>query len=213
MVFYNATKLALTCVVDGWRREVRVNLKKFKIICSLLPVSLNWFQVQRVGENRIRISQICPGLVESEIMYANNPEKSDYSKNVLLTVNKVKSQREVISNNVYFYRFSILHPTWSQVTLLMLLWLNLLHPKNVFWETLLLPKFTKLGEQFFNILESRKENFFLREFFLLLLKILVRPWFELIDFIQWLLIDSISQLSFTFHNFTYFACLLKPAET
>ncbi len=38
--------------------------------------------MQRLGGNKIRISQVSPGLVESEIMYANDPEKSDYSKKV-----------------------------------------------------------------------------------------------------------------------------------
>ena len=32
MVFYNASKLALTCVVEGWRREVQINLNFFVFI-------------------------------------------------------------------------------------------------------------------------------------------------------------------------------------
>jgi hypothetical protein len=35
MVFYNASKLALTCVVEGWRREVQFFFEFYFILSSL----------------------------------------------------------------------------------------------------------------------------------------------------------------------------------
>ena len=51
IVFYNASKLALTCVVEGWRREV-----------------------QELGDNQIRVGQISPGLVATEIFSTVKPD-------------------------------------------------------------------------------------------------------------------------------------------
>lgn len=81
MVMYNSVKLALTCLVDGWRREVSAKNIRYYIHPTRRFI-LVFSQARRLGNNKIRISQICPGLVESEIIYARDPEKVDYSKKV-----------------------------------------------------------------------------------------------------------------------------------
>ena len=66
LVFYNASKLALTCVVEGWRREV-----------------------QRIGENKIRVGQVSPGGVLTEISDTLEPDPDhpeEFTKEILATL-------------------------------------------------------------------------------------------------------------------------------
>jgi len=66
-------------------------------LCEIIVLKYNTYtiffcyhQVQRLGENKIRVSQVSPGLVESEIMFANDPEKSEYSKKVFANTAHLK---------------------------------------------------------------------------------------------------------------------------
>ena len=73
IVFYNASKLALTCIVEGWRREV-----------------------QELGDSQIRVGQISPGLVATEIFSTVKPDpKSPFN-----LADLIKLRPHITSNDV-----------------------------------------------------------------------------------------------------------------